>query len=46
MTRKEELAWVAGLIDGEGCISIDYKREPKEYRHPSYRLRLRAMKKN
>jgi LAGLIDADG DNA endonuclease family protein len=42
MTKKEELAWAAGLIDGEGCIGIDFKRKPKEYRHPSYRLRLRV----
>lgn len=41
MDRKEELAWAAGLIDGEGCIGIDYKRRPSDSRHPSYRLRLR-----
>ena len=42
MNKKEQLAWAAGIIDGEGSIGIDFKRKPKEYKHPSYRLRLRV----
>lgn len=31
---KEELAWVAGFFDGEGCISI-WKQKPTSYRGQS-----------
>lgn len=29
MNRREQLAWLAGLIDGEGCISLT-RRSPAQ----------------
>lgn len=44
LTRQEQLAWAAGIFDGEGCISIGYaKPQPKSRHHkPSYRLTVRV----
>lgn len=36
--RQLELAWLAGLIDGEGCFSADQKT--KDSPNLSYRLRV------
>lgn len=37
MTDKEQLAYIAGLFDGEGCVSIS-KTWPKDRLNPRYKL--------
>lgn len=39
MTRKESLAYAAGIIDGEGHVGIT-KRHPKAMNNPKYTVRL------
>lgn len=44
MNRREQLAWLAGLIDGEGCISLTRRSPQRKHRcvSPSYRLILKV----
>ena len=44
MSRREDLAWVAGVFDGEGCISLSRRAPQKGSRslNPSYRLILKV----
>lgn len=44
MNRREQLAWLAGLIDGEGCISLTRRSPQRKNRcvSPSYRLILKV----
>ena len=39
MTLREEIAWAAGFIDGEGCISFEVRKEGAS---TTYRLRVAA----
>jgi len=39
MTKRESLAYAAGIIDGEGHVGIT-KRRPKAMRSPKYTVRL------
>ena len=32
MTKRHDISYMAGIIDGEGCISINYARKSGEYR--------------
>ena len=47
MNRREQLAWLAGLIDGEGCISLTRRSPQRKNRcvSPSYRLVLKVLTK-
>ena len=40
MNRREQLAWLAGLIDGEGCISLTRRRPQRKNRALAYNYRL------
>lgn len=40
LTRREQLAWAAGLFDGEGSIGLQYEGSRSE---KSLRLRMRLM---
>lgn len=44
MNRREQLAWLAGLIDGEGCISLTRRSPQRKNRcvSPNYRLILKV----
>jgi hypothetical protein len=39
MSRREDLAWAAGVIDGEGCISLT-RRSPQTSRQVNCNYRL------
>lgn len=41
-----DVAWAAGLFDGEGCISIARHTYAKTGRRPSYRMRLQLCQNN
>lgn len=40
MSRREQLAWLAGLIDGEGCISLTRRSPQNRARSVNYDYRL------
>lgn len=44
MNTKIELAWAAGIFDGEGCVSIGYVSPGPNnaLRNPSYRLTVKV----
>ena len=35
MNRREQLAWLAGLIDGEGCISLTRRSPAQRLANPA-----------
>lgn len=32
MTKRNDISYLAGIIDGEGCISINHRKKTNEYR--------------
>ena len=32
MTKRHDISYLAGIIDGEGCISINHSKKTNEYR--------------
>lgn len=40
MSRVRQLAWAAGLFEGEGCISLRRYKSPKVRRRPMPILRV------
>jgi hypothetical protein len=43
MASDEDLAWFAGLFEGEGCINICYRPNPSKKSRKPYYLMTRAL---
>jgi len=45
MTRKEKIAWAAGFVDGEGCITIQKSYAPSKQGWHAMSLMMRVTQK-
>ena len=45
MTRKEQVAWAAGFVDGEGCITIQKSYAPSKQGWHAMSLMMRVTQK-
>ena len=40
MSRETDIAWLAGIIDGEGCLQFDKSTTPRKPSRPMYSARM------